>query len=147
MGLVPGSDYETAGSCIYCFGPAFEITYGPGYLLSPKYVKAVVSGTTPCPVDGISADGEYLMTWGEDCRWLGTTGDFSFSFRIYDYSYPYAFSSFFLVHNPSGKFGFIGNGDPCDIIFNNAIVLGSCGGNNGAYDGQAIMTWGPGIHP
>ena len=144
MGLVPGKDYETGNPCWQCFGEEQAAEKGTGWLLTPKHVLVVITGSTACPIGGTSPNGSWVLEQIDNCEWLFNDATWKAELRFYSSPPVPAIAVFILTHWPSGKELFASGVDACSHTYPNQLYLIDCGIQFGAYGGTAYVFWGPG---
>ncbi len=147
MGIIIGQDYEPGNFCIHCWGPAFEIALGPGFLISPKYIRVTFSGVIACS-PGATPDGEWILTQTPiPCYWVYTDANWRIEYYAFDSIGPTDFSTLGAFYLPMSRRAFVADGNPCSFIFNNFNGPTACAGGDAGHSGTGVITWGPGIEP
>jgi len=145
MGLIIGEDYEAGSDCASCWSEAIALIKGVGWKNTPKYVLATFSGVILCFGSVIAVDGEWLLTQINPCQWGYATVDIGIVYTS-AIAMPFPMSTLTVfTSDGGGGNAFSGQGDPCDISFDNLIT--NCAGLNVAKDGNGFISWGPGIAP
>jgi len=147
VGLTPGSDYEAGNLCPDCFNLDMASIKGPGWLITPKYVKVTISGVIACPGNFGDPNGSYLLTQVFPCFWTFLDATWQIRFNIHYTPHPNPYSLLQAIYVSDGKEYFSGVGPDCGTEMSNSFVIGDCGALVGGHSGSGLIRWGPGITP